>query len=324
MQEHVERMSTKLITCSKLSQFGQWGNSLMQYFFIRTYAKRHNLNYQVHPWPGQDFFGLKDKPVTVKLTQQIEQYKPTKYEACFGVPIEPKGNEYADHDWLGWGQFHTSYYAPYKADIQAWFSELAEPHRSRLVPAVEHLRSLGDTIVSLHIRRADAGRMIFFLTPVDWYLKWLVENWRQLNNPVLFIATEDLSVVPEFAKYRPVLVENLGITLNPKLYPNDMAYESDVKERLARRLDYFPDWYMLANSDILVASDSTFSITAAMLNPNLKEYHRARLSKRRFEVLDPWNCDVSPREHLKDFPGVPGTELKENPYYGNAQRTTSD
>lgn len=317
-------MSKGTITMSKLGLYGQMGNSVMQYMFVRTYAKRYDLNYQVRPWPGQDFFGFKDKPVSIKLTERAEQYEPCKYESCFGVPIKPKGDEYANHDWRGWGQFHTSYYAPYKKDIQAWFSGLIPPHKDKLYPAVEHLRSLGNVVVSLHIRRADAGRMIFFLSPVSWYLKWLKENWHHLNNPVLFIATEDLSVVPEFAGYRPVLIENLGITLVPELYQHDMVYETDVKQRIARRLDYLPDWWILANSDIIVASDSTFSVTAAILNPNLKEYHRARLSKQRFEVLDPWNCDVSPREHLKDFPGVPGTELKENPYYGNEQRTTSD
>jgi len=307
----------KIMTIAFLGRMGQWGNQIFQYAFARTYARKHGLAYQVPPWVGQYFFGHVDPPVTQELPARAERYSKVPYEACFGVPQLPRGDEYAGHDFRGYAQYHTSYYAPEREVIQSLYTALIDPEAARMQPALEHLHQLGNTIISLHIRRADAGRMIYHLTPVSWYKQWLAENWQRFDKPVLFIATEDLALVPQFAEYRPVLVENLGITLRAELYPKDdiPAKQIDLNPPIPRRLDYFPDWWVLANSDVIVASDSTFSFSAAWVNRGLQEFWQSHLSQRGVVQLDPWDCPVSPREHIDEFSGVPGTQLDSNPYW---------
>ncbi len=308
------------IQMSRLGTMGQWGNEFFQYNFLRTYARRYGLDYQVPPWVGQYIFGHDDPPVDKPLPPKEEKFGPCAHEACFGVPIAPVGDEFAAHDFVSYAQWHTSYYNEEEREfIQGLWSKPIGEMAERVLPAAEHLQSLGRTVIGLHIRRADAGRMIYHISPVSWYLKWLKEHWHAYAyaNPVLFLATEDLSLVPAFARYNPVLVENLGITLRAEPYPLDdtPTKAEDLNPPKPRRLDYFPDWWMLANCDVIVASDSTFSFTAAMANQRLREFWQSQLTAGGFVWRDPWNSEVSQREHLSDHPGIPGTQVDENPYY---------
>ncbi len=72
---------------------------------------------------------------------------------------------------------------------------------------------------------------------------------------------------------------------------------------------------MLANCDVIVASDSTFSFTAAMANRGLPEFWQSQLTAGGFVLRDPWDSEVSPREHLSDHPSVAGTQLDNNQYW---------
>ena len=309
-------MSTAVITMSQLGQMGQWGNQIFQYAFVRTCARRYGWHWQLPPWVGQYLFGYDDPPVTVSLPEKRERHKPSPYEACFGEPIMPEDGEYANYDFRGYAQYHTSWYEPDREFVRSLFTCLTGVEYDRLLlPSAELCRS-GGMIIGLHIRRADAGRMIYHLSPVAWYLEWLDKNWGRFRRPTLFIATEDLSLVPEFRKYHPVLVENLGVTLRAEPMPLDSipAKAADLNPPKPRRLDYFPDWWMLAHCDVIVASDSTFSFTAAMMG-SCREFWQSRISRRGFVRIDPWDSDVSPREHLDDYPGVPGTSLDDNEYW---------
>lgn len=292
---------------------GQWGNQLYTYSFVRTYAKRFEINYELPPWAGQVFFGHKDPPITDILPDHRERYEPYPWEPCFGTPIPPKGTEYHDRNFIGWAQYHGSWYAPDKEFIQGLFK--ATPGVAGLHdPYIEKLRSMGDTIISLHLRRGDSGRMIYALTPVIWCLRWLKENWKRYSNPVLFLATESVELKRWFKQYGVVTAEDLGVQFTahpPALY----KYPYDIGDHRARQLTFFPDWYIMQHSDVVVGSESTFSASAAWLNPTIQEYWRPRLSLQGFEKCDLWNEHVSPREHLNDYPFIPGTQIDSNPAF---------
>ena len=53
---------------------------------------------------------------------------------------------------------------------------------------------------------------------------------------------------------------------------------------------------------------------------NFHDYLAVTLPRnaRLFNRVDPWNGDVSWREHLNDHPGIPGTQTDENPIYGDS------
>ena len=308
----------KKISMKKLGIHGQFGNQIIQYAFIRTYAMRCGLDYRLAKWCGQYLFGHEDPPIDEKLPDWHESREPAQPDAIYGKPIPPVGDECAGRDVHGWFQYHTSWYAPDKPFIQSLFVPVS-PARQRVVDTMARLRERGRTVVSIHLRRGDSGRLIFFFTPVVWCLKWLHQNWERFDEPVLFLATEDSSWAKYFHHYRPVLAEDLGIDYVHEA-PDHYIYPYGRNYTDPRQLDFFPDWYVLQNSDVVVASDSTFSVSAAWTSTTIKEFWRPRLSLRGFEQCDPWDMDVVTREHLDNFPGIPGTQLDENSRFWGAWR----
>jgi hypothetical protein len=78
-------------------------------------------------------------------------------------------------------------------------------------------------------------------------------------------------------------------------------------------MDFFPDWYFLSLCDVLLAPNSTFSVTAAMMGCNY--FWRSSLPQQKFVQEDPW--DMYPLTHNKaeDYRHVPGVCLDETPYW---------
>ncbi len=308
-----------MITMSRLGTAGQWGNQVIQYAYMRVCARRYGCDYGVPSWAGQYLFGHDDPPVKCVLPEVHERYGPCQYEQCFGVPSPPSKEEQLGHNFMGWAQYHTSWYAPDKKFILSLY-DAVPPELDRVQPALKVLRTLGKTLVVFHLRRSDAGRMIFHLTPVTWYLRWLREHWKRLEDPVLYIATEEPELAHAFRHYDPVMMEDLGI--KARAQPPKYQYPYGDKFHDLRQLDFFPDWYVMQNADVVVGSDSTFSFTAVWTSRINQEYWRSRLSRQCFERIDdPWNADASWREHLNDYPGIPGTQIDSNPTYDEYWRS---
>lgn len=300
------------ITMRELGRHGQWGNQLFEYMFIRVAAKRLGINYEVPIWAGQRIFGHKDPPITSTFATVRETYSDAEL-VIFSPPVPFKQLDVLiNRNFHGYGQFHMSWYAPDKAFIQQLF-EAVPPIAPKMQQAMARLRQRGKTVIAFHIRRSDAGRLLFHLTPVTWYLQWLRDNWKRFEDPVLYIASEDPTVAEYFVHYAPVMMEDIGIV--PKDKPADYFYPHGKQFTHVRQLDFFTDWYVLQHCDVMVASDSTFSFSAAVANTALKECWRSRLSTQQFELIDPWDSHTSWREMLDDYPGIPGTQLDSNETY---------
>lgn len=302
------------ITMKRLGRFAQWGNHLTQYAFVRSYAIDNGINYEVADWVGQYLFGFADKPITQHLKPYAELVEPAP-PGRIGRPIPPKPGDLHDRDWQGFGQFHTSYYSPRKDFVQSIYALPIKPQRQRVITALGRLKLAGRTLIGLHLRRGDSGRVIYPFTPIGWCLKWLHENWRRFEDPVLFLATEDLSLRRFFGAYNCVVAEDLGITFEAKEYPG-YIYPFPIDPRKARQLDFFPDWFLLQQCHVLLCSDSSFSFTAAWTSTRVRETWRMKLSVGGFERIDPWDCEFCNREHLDDYPGIPGTATDSNPGFG--------
>ncbi len=297
------------ITMRRMGEKGRWGNQIVEYAFIRAYAKRYRLAYELSPWPGQYYFGLPSPPVTVTLPEWNERYLGGD---IYKEPFAPIGDECCGCDFNGYAQYHTSYYRPDRELIQSLFRP-TDRQMARLWSGLARLRCRGGTLVGLHLRRGDNGRLIFPVFPMSWYHRWLKDNWPRLEAPVMFIATEDYGLVDEFGEYEPQTRQSLGIPLDlppviGQQHPCDLVDNPEA-------IDCLPDWWFLANCDVILCPDSAFSFSAAWVNPRLRELWRARLSLRRFEQVDPWNTDFLTRESLLDYPNVPGTSLRTNPRY---------
>ena len=297
-----------MITMSCLGRKGRWGNQVFQYMFLRTYAKRCNTDYQCGKWIGQRLMGHEDPSISAYLPIMKERLSNPNDELATSFP--PEGSAANGTDYNGYCQYHTSYYAQDKSFIKTLFQPIG-PVRNRLEPVVDKLRSRGSTVIGLHMRRGDTGRLIYYLTPNSWYLDWLEKNWSAFENPVLFIASENPEDRVAFSKYNPVMSSDL-LDLSNHPYPiyNYLLYDMTNPSPIA--MDWFPDWWLLYNCDILLFGNSTFSFTAAMLG-KARSAWRSRLSTQKFEPVDPWNSYPLVREDLRDYPGVANTWYDNNP-----------
>jgi hypothetical protein len=257
---------------STLGKNGRFGNQLFQYAFLKTYALRFQCMVQTPVWIGQHLFGLRDYPSLIPLPEVKQVSEILALDPIPHVPI-------VNVDFRGYFQYHTSYYVPFKAYIRSLFKPIY-PLQALMNEGVRRLRSRGNTVVAFHFRRGDYENYddkIFFIAPTSWYKKWLEENWSKLNNPVLFIASDEPEkVLGDFQEYHPVTSNELGISL--PIAP------------------YYPDFYFLSQSDIVLISNSTFSFAACMLNERGQLFLRPYKDLAQMIPFDPWNSEPLLRE----------------------------
>lgn len=297
---------THYVSMKHLGKHGRWANSLFQYMWLQVFARQHGLTVQTAPWAGEQLFDIEPSPVTVELPPWVEPLKPT------GEPYGPPGAEAIEKDWRFYGQYHTSFHRPYRDFIR----QLLQPTEavcSRLKSAVTKFDGRGRTRIGIHLRRGDYGRLIHYITPVQWYLDWLEEHWSTLDDPVLFVASEDRALVDEFADYNPQTTESLGINLRTKPLPTYTYLDCDLENPQAHLLDFFPDWYLLTQCEYLLIPNSTFSFASAMLSERLEHCWRSDLPTQRFHEIDIWNTTPLTYNMSEDYKHIPGVWLEHNP-----------
>lgn len=269
-----------------MENMGRLGNQIFLYAFLRTYAREHNLRVVTPAWIGQYLFGHHDAPISQPLPIVGEQAQPYKLSesAILNAP-EPLKNV----DFQGYFQFHTQYHAQHKEYFQSLFKPLPEV-AAKVIEALDRLRSKGKTVVGLHLRRGDyrsVHTVVPYLTvaPSGWYKEWLDGLWETLDEPVLFIASDEIeTVVGDFADYNPITVKDLGVEMP--------------------EAPFYPDFYILSQCDVLAISNSTFSFTAAMLNERCKFFFRPNLRKQKIIAFDPWNSEPLLRDNPNDWPAT--------------------
>lgn len=289
--------SEPVLTISSLGQLGRFGNQLFQYAFLRICAKKSGARVECPPWIGQTLFGHNDPPISKRLPPAIERKEMG--ETLFDVipeliPYLEKlanakscriGTEALDLglvnvDLWGFFQVNTQLLEPHKDYFRSLFQPVSNL-KYALDEGLTFLRSRGKTIVGIHIRKGDfitvpmAGFTL--VVPAKWWCDWLDQIWDDLESPVLFLCSDDLdSVRDEFDKYSPVTSRDLNVNL-----PEEMK-ELNV--------DFYIDFFMLSNCDIVGISNSIFSFTACMMNEYGKMFVRPHWDfSTKFTVFDPWN-----------------------------------
>src|SRR5262249_18298404 len=122
----------------------------------------------------------------------------------------------------------------------------------------------------IHIRRSDFGYGPFWIAPPEWYRAWLDQNWSRWRDPVVYIATDDPSVVPAFARYPILSAENFA--------------------SFPRALAFVLDFSVMGCADTLAIANSTFSFVAAMLNTQAGEFWRPDASRAQLTNFEPWDA----------------------------------
>jgi FkbM family methyltransferase len=259
-------LTNHAVSMRMLGTNGKFGNQLLQYAFLRLYAREHNLIAEAPDWIGRDLFDL-DDPLP------SGQY-PTANESnvdLFASLNKINTTVYANHDLVGYFGRHTSAWRERRADFRALYSP-THKIRAILERATAELHGRGQTLVAVHIRRGDFGYGPFWIAPAAWYMSWLNGIWKSLVNPVLYIASDDAGAMAEFAPFAPVNAKALG---------------ADIPGA-----EFYLDHYFLSQANHLAISNSTFSFTAAMLNERAREFVRPDPNARELAAFDPWNAEI--------------------------------
>lgn len=264
---------------STLGQNGRFANQIFQYAFLKLYAREHNCRVETPEWIGRYLFGHMDPPISEQLPivrillpqDKTSEIFPDALITDNPVPLLKNGS-FRNMDFWGYFQFNTKYYAPYKDYFRSLFIPVPVI-KTKLDDALNRLRSMGKTIVGLHLRRNDYGYNPFFITPTSWYKEWLEDQWKFLDQPILYIASDESDkVVRDFKEYNPVVAKDLNIYLP--------------------EAEYYPDFYLLSQSDITAISNSSFSFAACMLNKHGRLFSRPHLSTKKLIPFNPWNSEV--------------------------------
>ncbi|MGB3534837.1 MAG: FkbM family methyltransferase [Microcoleaceae cyanobacterium] len=264
-----------VITMSSLGKNGRFANQVFQYAFLKIYAQEHDLKLETPQWIGQALFGHQDS----RITQQYPEFKE-ETNILSEAKILQLNSPLKNRDLWGYFQYHTQYYKPHRKYFRSLFKPTREI-KQKLAPALQRLQAEGKTIVGLHLRRGDYGYEHFFVAPNSWYKEWLKGLWETLDNPVLFIASDEpAKVVHDFSEYQPLTAQDLGADLP--------------------QARFYPDFYLLSHCNIMAISNSSFSFTASLLNEKCKFFFRPHLPSKKLIPFDPWNSEVIFRDAKVD------------------------
>ncbi|MBD0381561.1 alpha-1,2-fucosyltransferase [Paenibacillus sedimenti] len=258
---------------SKNKWRGRFGNQFFKYAFLRIYAAHYQLEFETNPWVGQYLFGHRDPQITHSFPR-IKISKKAKRNL-----FKHNNPPYVNVD-FSQNIYKVDVYRPLKKQIISYFQPTEEVY-SMVNPGLVKLRKKGKTIVGIHIRRGDYlkynNHPKYWAAPSKWYLNWLEQLWPTLKDPVLFIASDDLTnVISDFKSYDPVTSKEL-IPHFPLIVPSHLD------------ASFYPDYYLLTQCDYLAISNSTFSFSASMLNTRCKIFMRPDLSSKSLVKYDPWN-----------------------------------
>ena len=288
-----------VLTMTSIGQLGRFGNQLFQYACLRICAEKSGAKVECPPWIGQTLFRHTDAPISQRLSPAVEL--KDEGESLFDVIPEfiPYLEKLADAkstrinsevlskglanvDLWGFFQFHTRHLKPNRQYFCSLFQPVDEL-KSALEAGLNTLRSKGKTVVGVHIRRGDyltEPRVGFTLVfPPKWYCQWLESIWDELEEPVLLLCSDDVdSIVNDFAKFNPITSKDLNIKLPASFKDLD--------------LEFYTDFFMLSNCDMVVTSNSNFSFVACMLNERAEIFVRPVWDfSKKFQEFDPWNSE---------------------------------
>ena len=256
-----------VITMSSLGQNGRFANQLFQYAFLKCYGRTHSLRVETPAWIGQKLFGHADPAITRPLPELRERTNLLPEALVPNAPVP-----FRNVDFWGFFQYNTRYYAPQRDYFRSLFRPTPAV-QAHVQPMVERLRRRGKTVVGLHLRRGDYGYEHFFVAPTAWYLDWLRGLWPTLEDPVLFIASDEPDkVLADFAEFKPITAKDLGTPLPGA--------------------EFYPDFHLLTQCDALAISNSSFSFAAALLNERATIFARPHLPTAKLIPFNPWNSET--------------------------------
>ncbi|WP_094671295.1 FkbM family methyltransferase [Hydrocoleum sp. CS-953] len=249
----------QVVTMSTLGKNGNLGNQIFQYAFLKIYAQENGLSVETPAWVGQELFWHKDREISEDLPVVVENNNEI---------FPGNGEVWKNVDIQGEFLYHTRYYATHKEYFRSLFQPVAEIE-ALVKFAWEKLHSRGKTIIGLHLQSHLDENDNSVVAPSEWYKIWLDGLWETLDEPVLFIASDNLEEIPlvYFAEYNPITVRDLEVEVN---------------------LEYL-NFFLLSKCNFVAISNTPFAFTACLLNETGKYFFRPHFSTAKLIPFEPWN-----------------------------------
>ena len=258
--------SRQFVTMRALGANGRFGNQLLQYGFLRLYAARVDAEAVAPDWIGRDLYGL-DDPL---LDAEVRPSADIGEDEVMAV-VTGRRSGRVNVDLLGYFCSSAASWSTEREQFRSFF--LHKGKVAEIVAScVEALRNRGRTIVAIHIRRGDFGGDKYWIAPTLWYLDCIRELWPLLDHPVLYVATDDPKCVADFRGYSPVVADDLA--------PPTPGVE------------FLRDHAILREADIVATSNSTFSVTAALLNITASRFFRPCIRQSKLIEFIPWASPI--------------------------------
>lgn len=258
------RTDRPLLTMASLGNYGRFAQTVNEYVAMRLYAERQGMEFATPDWVGHSFFALDDPAMDPRTLANFNEWLTVRdqFAEQFDGAAEAT---FRDRDlFLGGSPVNPMRLAE-RERVQGWLTPRA-CWNDYLAPPVEAMRRRGRTLVALHIRQTDWWDKAY--TPLSLYLSWLEQAWSSFDDPILFVSTDEPSVIAQFAQYRPMTTAD---------YP--CRWDG---------LEYLQDFHALSQADVLAISTGSFAQTAAALNRNARLFLRPAEGNQALEAFSPW------------------------------------
>jgi tetratricopeptide (TPR) repeat protein len=252
------------ISSSTLATHGRFAHNALEYVLLRLYAEKFDLSLETPDWVGGWYFDLQDP----RQGPPLSPWFFPRHNLNAYVTGERTAPPRTDCDILS-PLFLLEHREIWRERAQEWL----KPRTCWLPfvqPAVDALRSRGDTVVAVHIRRGDFVQYKYPITETAWYVEWLNEIWPTLKNPVLYVASDDLDGVRhDFARFAPLTLTDVAAPW--------------------QGLEYLQDFHILSQADVVgTSAASGFSLLAARLNTRAQAFFEPDMAARRIRPFSPW------------------------------------
>ena len=260
------------ISMQTLGSNGRLANQIFQYFYLSLLEKKLDAIVETPPWAGEQVFDLPQPRRISAAYPRLTEDMAAEYPDAFLETVRACGNA----DVWGYFQYKTHTLAAerdhfrklfrFRPDLLSWAKAAAAP-----------LHAADRTVVAIHLRRGDYGPSIFFVPPNDWYVAELRALLPRLHNPVVYIASDDLdAAIGGFEEFHPVTHRDL--------VPADATASTLL------------DFHVLSTADVVMTSNSSFSVAASMLNERSSVFLRPDAAAGRMIPFAPWNTPVLLRD----------------------------
>ena len=249
------------VTMADLGANGRFGNQILQYGLLRLYGVKAGAQTLVPDWIGRDLFGLNDA-----LPNGEEAKGPLSEEAVLGI-LAGKAPAQSNVDMRGYFCGDTSAWVSGRSQFVKWFQPVGKV-KNAADAALRKVMHPGRKIVAVHLRRGDFGAGRYWLAPSSWYREWLAQFRSEFADAVIYLASDDAAIAGEFAEWPVVTAAQLGEPIPGA--------------------EFFVDHWIMRHADWLATSNSTFSVTAALLNGKRCRCFRPDRATNGLREFNPW------------------------------------